>query len=154
MKPGTTPRKSTSIAQTARFAGALFVLLVSLCMDSGAEETAPAEPSPLGTKLCEPMEGVRQLLDLPDRSVLLFGELHGTDRGPAAFGSVVCHLAREHAGLTVGLEISHTEQERIDAYMASAGTAEDRSELLSGPFWTDEYQDGRRSRAMTELLER
>lgn len=104
--------------------------------------------------MCEPVEGVEELFHLPDRPMLVFGELHGTDRGPAAFGSVVCHLAREHEGLTVGLEISHTEQERIDAYMASRGMAEDREDLLAGPFWTDPYQDGRRSRAMAELIER
>lgn len=99
---------------------------------------------------CGPIENVEEL---PVEPLLLFGELHGTDLSPAAFADVACHLGRKHGEVVIGLEIGHDEQERLDAFLASDGSEGDRRRLLSGAFWTDPYQDGRRSRAMAELLE-
>jgi hypothetical protein len=50
------------------------------------------------------------------------------------------------------LEIPTAEQPRIDAYFNSAPDAAD--DLVAGPFWTSDYQDGRRSRAMLATITR
>jgi hypothetical protein len=57
------------------------------------------------------------------------------------------------ARLRVGLEIPRDEQPRIDAFLRSKGSPADRSALLAGGFWTREFQDGRSSAAMADLLE-
>lgn len=99
---------------------------------------------------CAPVENASEL---PTEPLILLGELHGTDRSPAAFGALVCRVVRTHGEAVVGLEIPRAEQARIDAYLESEGSLADRRRLLAGEFWTDPYQDGRRSRAMAELLE-
>jgi erythromycin esterase-like protein len=85
--------------------------------------------------------------------VLLIGEIHGTGEVPALVADLADSLAAEH-DLLVGLELPRDEQKRIDAFLDSAGTGEDRAALLTGKFWTRDYQDGRSSAAMLELLER
>jgi hypothetical protein len=84
-------------------------------------------------------------------AITLVGEVHGTAEAPAWIGSVACGLARQHEVVVV-LEIARSEQERIDAYMRSRGTPEDRSDLIAGPFWKG--RDGRASEAMLALIDR
>ncbi|MCU1281073.1 MAG: hypothetical protein JWM53_4619 [bacterium] len=82
------------------------------------------------------------------------GEMHGTVEIPRSFGELVC-LATKHGGaVRVGLELPATEDAALSAYLKSGGTAADRAALLRGGFWTDKAQDGRRSQAMAQLLER
>ena len=85
----------------------------------------------------------------PDR-IVLFGEWHGTREIPAFVADAVCQAAGGGPVL-LGLEISRSEQSRIDAYVASP--AGDRAALLEGPFWHREFQDGRSSAAMADLIE-
>ena len=89
-----------------------------------------------------------------DRRLVLVGEMHGTREVPRALADLAQQLADAERPLIVGLEIWRKEQARIDRYLDSAGTLEDRSELLTGEFWTRSYQDGRSSEAMVELLDR
>ena len=86
-------------------------------------------------------------------TILLFGEIHGTRELPAFFGEAVCHASAAH-DVVVGLEIPGSESERVSAFLRSSGASADRDAVLAGPFWTDGYQDGRRSEAMARLLER
>lgn len=86
--------------------------------------------------------------------VLLVGELHGTAEVPQAVADIAQAMANDERPLIVGLEIWRGQQPAIDRFMDSAGTYEDRTQLLSGEFWTREYQDGRSSTAMVDLLDR
>lgn len=115
-------------------AGALFVSV----------GLAAAEPETALSELLARAEGHR---------VLLIGEIHGTAEVPALVGDVAATMASA-APLLLGLEIPRDEQQRIDAFLDSAGAADDRAALLEGAFWTRTYQDGRSSVAMAELLER
>ena len=102
----------------------------------------------------EPAAPMRQLLEAATgHRVLLVGEIHGTAEVPALVADLADALAAEEP-LVVGLELPRDEQKRIDAFLDSAGTGEDRAALLAGKFWTRDYQDGRSSLAMLELLER
>lgn len=93
--------------------------------------------------------------DAPDRvaasSLTLVGELHGNAESPAWVGSVACGLAQS-GEVVVALEISRSEQHRIEAFMRSDGAPSDQSALVAGPFWKG--QDGRASEAVVSLLER
>src|SRR5262245_61858050 len=73
----------------------------------------------------------------PGRFTLL-GEQHGTREIPAFVGDAVCQAA---AGgpVRLALEISRSEQPRIDAYLNSSGGPSARAALLEGPFWHREF---------------
>jgi hypothetical protein len=86
--------------------------------------------------------------------VLLIGEIHGTAETPAAVADLAQQMATVENPLIVGLEIWRGEQAAIDRFLGSAGTYEDRAQLLASEFWTRDYQDGRSSEAMVELLDR
>ncbi len=85
---------------------------------------------------------------------LLLGEMHGTEQSPAFLANTVCLALQAGLPVTVALEIPREETSRIDAFLSSSGGEKDRAALLTGPFWRADYQDGRRSRAMFDLLER
>lgn len=84
-------------------------------------------------------------------ALLWFGELHGTVESPRFVTDVACHASRL-GHVQIGLEIPSSEQERIDTYLRSTGTATDREALLDGAFWN--VRDGRSSEAMLALMER
>lgn len=85
--------------------------------------------------------------------LVLVGEVHGTREIPAMLGDLASLMVTERP-VVVGLELPAREQGRIDAFLASDGTSDSRSQLLQGPFWTRSRQDGRSSEAMLNLIER
>ena len=105
----------------------------------------------LASEPCRPIEGIQPLLN-PGR-VLLLGELHGTVESPAFALDVACHAARAGLPAIVGLELATGEQARVDAFLDSPGSEEDRAALLAGPPWQSSYQDGRASHAMFNLID-
>jgi len=100
---------------------------------------------------CEPVEGLGPLLE--PGSVLLLGEIHGNTQSPGFVSRAACLALDAGHPVTVALEIPRQEEERTAAFLASEGGEKDRSAFLAGPFWTDPYQDGRRSQAMLALIE-
>lgn len=86
-------------------------------------------------------------------TVVLVGEMHGTEQSPRFVSDLVCTALDAGLPVTVALEIPEEEATRVTAYLDSDGGAGARAVLLAGPFWTDEYQDGRRSKAELELIE-
>jgi uncharacterized protein (TIGR03067 family) len=100
---------------------------------------------------CPPIEGLEPLLR-PGR-VLLLGEMHGTEESPAFALDVACHAARAKLPVVVGLELSPAEHARVDEFLDSEGTVTDREALLAGSIWQRDYQDGRNSVAMADLID-
>lgn len=96
---------------------------------------------------CPPLAGADAVI--APGTVLLLGELHGTAEMPAAVASLACAATARGLTVAVGLEIPQSEQARIDRYIAGESA---RDELLAGDFWQREYQDGRSSAAMADLL--
>lgn len=86
--------------------------------------------------------------------VVLFGEIHGVQELPAVFGDAVCATASSGAPVEIGIEAPKSEQASFDRFLASQGTPSDRTALLATPFWSGAYQDGRRSQARADLLDR
>lgn len=95
---------------------------------------------------CEPVPGSEPLLHTG--AVVLLGEIHGTVESPEAVGKLACLALDRGLAVTVALEIPRTEQEGVEKFLSDG----DRSALLSGEFWSRDYQDGRSSGAMVELL--
>ncbi len=100
----------------------------------------------------EPIDG-EKLLTAP---LVVIGEVHGIAEIPAAIGHLACEAAvsRQKEPILVGLEIPSTAQEAIDAFLESNGDASAVESLLAPEHWQREYQDGRSSQAMLDLLER
>jgi len=55
--------------------------------------------------------------------------------------------------VTVGLEIPAMNQERLEAFVASAGTEQDWAKLMESPFWRSPFPDGRNSEGVVFLIE-
>ena len=124
-----------------------FLLLVGLSLISGCRHAATV-PAASGC----PIAVITPAGLMAPGTTLILGELHGTREVPAFAANLVC----EATGTTetvLALEIPHTEQARIDAFLASSGDAKARADLLIGDFWDFPMQDGRRSEAMFSLIE-
>jgi hypothetical protein len=129
------------------------VVLLVLLVASAAEAAPPSVQAPKPTnESCRPISGLADLMR--PGIVLLLGELHGTAESPAFAGEVACNIAQAGYPVVLGLELAPSEQERVDLFLASAGAASDRKALIAGTIWQREYQDGRNSIAMVELIER
>ena len=100
---------------------------------------------------CDSIAGSADVI-APGR-VLLLGELHGTTQSPAFVSSLSCNALAAGLDLVVGLELSPSARPDLDRFLESAGTAEDRERMVSGSLWQRDYQDGRTSRAIVELVE-
>ncbi len=85
--------------------------------------------------------------------VLLLGELHGTQEVPRFVAQAACQSASNGLPVTVGLELPVEHQERVAAFVRSAGTPEDLARLLEADFWRNPYADGRSSEAIVNVLE-
>jgi hypothetical protein len=107
-----------------------------------------APPAPASD--CRQVPGLEPLLR--PGLVLLVGEMHGTIESPSFLGQVVCHALDRAIEVVVGLEIPHHEQPALDAFLRSAGDAAAVHALLATEHWSREYQDGRSSQAMLELV--
>jgi hypothetical protein len=110
----------------------------------------------LVARLLEGAECPEQLgLDplLQPGTVLLAGEMHGTEQAPGFVRDVVCAALAKGLPVTVGLEVDWAEDEAFQAYLRSDGGEAARKRLLESPFWSRDFQDGRSSRAMLALVE-
>jgi hypothetical protein len=126
------------------------VLLLSLLCVS------PAHPGPAAEKVppslsCKELQGIDPLLR--KGQILLLGEMHGTNEIPEFVADATCRGLRAGYPVTVALEIPTEEEPRVAAYLASGGKAGDQAALLTGPFWRETFQDGRRSKGMLALLD-
>ncbi len=83
--------------------------------------------------------------------IALLGEMHGTEQSPAFALNVACLAAAANLQTIVGLENRPAEQGRVDTFLHSDGTEQDKKALMAGPQWQDDYQDGRNSAAMLGL---
>ncbi len=104
------------------------------------------------------MQGCRQILGaekiLKPGALVMLGEMHGTQEAPQFTGDLVCAALSKGFHVNLALEISIEEDARITQYLHSSGLDPDKRALLAGPFWTDTYQDGRRSAAVLDLIDR
>ncbi|RYV00819.1 hypothetical protein SOPP22_18640 [Shewanella sp. OPT22] len=83
-------------------------------------------------------------------TLLWLGEIHGTVEIPKLFGDIVCHSVRQNNGsIVVMLELPFTLQASLDLYMTN-DISEDK--FLAHPAWSPEWQDGRFSVAMLDLI--
>jgi uncharacterized iron-regulated protein len=86
---------------------------------------------------------------LAAHDVILVGEIHGTAETPRAVGDMACR-ASARGPVVVAIEQAVEDQARLDAAVASG----DRAAMLAGGDWVREYQDGRTSVAMADLVMR
>jgi hypothetical protein len=97
-----------------------------------------------------PMEPMGLLDILRQKKVILVGEIHGTNEVPELFGNLVSSVANSATKTLVALEINQSSQSAIDAFLKTG----DEDILKKDVFFHREYQDGRSSKAMVDLLKR
>jgi len=123
-----------------------FLATIVASGSASAEQAATA-----GGLSCSAIDGVGQVI--APATILLIGEMHGTEQSPPFVNDLVCTALDRGLPVTVSLEIPVEEADRLAAYLDSDGGQEARAALLTGPFWTSEYQDGRQSAAMLQLID-
>jgi hypothetical protein len=107
-----------------------------------------------GPRATDPIAGAENLR----ASIVVMGEVHGTVEAPRTFEHLVraSHPPGSKRPVLVGLEIPENQQPALDTFMRSDGGPESVAKLLEDPegrFWRRDFQDGRSSRAMLELLQ-
>lgn len=121
-----------------RAASALVLILILAAMPSQASQEASSEPI--------------QIVDLPSNSVIVFGELHGTNEIPAFFGDQVEALLAANHRVHVGLEMTISDQDDLRTAMRLPEEKR-HSALLELEQWRN-GTDGRNSLAMAKMLTR
>ena len=120
-----------------------FILLTILCL---------ACNSPSSKLDCENIKGLDKILK--KGQIILLGELHGTNEAPHYLYQMACQALNKGHQVSIALEFPQNDQADLEIYLASQGTDEDKKLFLSQPLWSDEYQDGKRSIAMFNLIDR
>lgn len=87
------------------------------------------------------------------QQIVLVGEVHGTKELPEFTSGLVCSLLKDGRSVILALERFAEEQEHLQRYIESEGTAADRSALLGVHMWASRWQDGRSSEAIFALVE-
>jgi hypothetical protein len=100
---------------------------------------------------CKPIPGAEELLR-PGK-VLLLGEQHGTEESPGFALDLACHAAEAGLPVRFGIEISPSEQSRVEVFLASSGDEASRRALLEGAPWQAQNQYGVTSAAMYRLFD-
>ncbi len=132
--------------------GLMVALLAPAALGAcGPNQTGPGARGP-GVGRLAPCPAPAQGLDrvIEPGSVVVFGEVHGTNEVPAFVASAACEAA-QRSPVVVGLEMPAALTPALRAYLASEGTQADREALLKYDFW--DVQDGRASKAMLALVE-
>ena len=107
--------------------------------------------TPAAATPCRPVEGLAAVI--APRSIVIFGEVHGTVEAPAFVANALCHALAAGHKVTLALEHPIEERERLTAFLLSDGSPADREAFLAGPFWTGGFEDGRSSQAMFALID-
>lgn len=90
---------------------------------------------------------------LAPRTVVFFGEMHGTEQSPAFVAAVLCHAAARHIRATLALELDNAATGALESYLHSTGDSTAREALIANDVWHVRPPDGRTSQAMLALLE-
>lgn len=99
-------------------------------------------------ELLQDFMGIREFLST--KKVILVGEIHGTKTVPQLFGNLVASIADPNKKTLVILEINQNSQASIDEFVKTG----DESALRKDTFFSRQYQDGRSSKAMVQLLKK
>jgi hypothetical protein len=102
---------------------------------------------------CGLISGADTLLDEADGRLVLLGELHGTQQAPAFTASLICQGVARGDHTILGLEMSATEQDRLEAYLSSDGSETAIAALTAGSWFWESSRDGRSSIAMLSLID-
>lgn len=102
---------------------------------------------------CPTIAGFDQILDNKKTQFIVIGEFHGTNEMPQIFGDAVCHASKERP-ISVALEMPETDQQLINAYLASSGDFDAKQDFLKAQIWKNDFKDGRSSEAMFALFDR
>ena len=135
------------------FHSIVFALVLTACSAACTRDKAPPSTTPVSlvTEGCRAVQAADPTTLFAPGSITVFGELHGTVQAPGFLGDLVCHLHKQRSVL-VGLELPSRHQGLVDRFLRSAGSEADRQRLRAMDFWDREFQDGRSSEAMFELL--
>ena len=111
--------------------------------------SSPAPP-PLTASKARPafaeIKGAAELLQ--PGALIVIGEMHGTEEFPALVGDLAEASVRAGRAVSVHLEMPREEQALVEQLLSGTASREPPRDAV----WGSAYQDGRRSRAVWQLL--
>ena len=113
---------------------------------------ADFQPSIAEPGLCPALDEATVPMVAPGHLILL-GDPFGAHEPWEALDRFTCGITRAGVPLTIAISVPRTEQAALNTFLASAGTQADRKALISTPFWSRVWQDGRSSRANALFIE-
>jgi hypothetical protein len=113
--------------------------------------SAASPPPDSQSVSCGAVDGAAALLGDQAKRYIIVGERHGTAQIPAFFAELAC-LAAAQGPLIVGLEMEADQQQALDTFLRSDGSASARQAWRRQKHWR--LRDGRGSAAMWALVER
>lgn len=108
----------------------------------------------IGTPVCATEFSCSLPIEIQKSDVTLFGEIHGTNESPALVAEYLCAMSSSGRRAVLVLELPIAEQHSIDRYLSSPGKRKDREQFINSEFWRSDFQDGRASVAMFDLIDR
>lgn len=102
---------------------------------------------------CAPIAGAGEVLRADAPPITILGEFHGTQEMPRFAGDLVCQSLKAGYKTVLALEYGDEEDARIQTFLNAADRNSARQEFLTGKGWTNDFTDGRASRAMLGLIE-
>jgi hypothetical protein len=120
-------------------------------------KATPATALPVGPAAppgCQPQPNGLEV-PLSERRLVLLADVPGTNEIPDFVGRLACQAARRGVPTVLALELLRADQEWVDTYFASQGSAEDRVAFLQVTRSFDtSTSGGRGSEAVFKLLDR
>jgi hypothetical protein len=123
----------------------LVAALATLPRSAAGEVAAGDSPG------CTEVGGIDYLLK--QRTLLLLGEMPGTVESPRFVADLLCNVVASGHTVAIALQLPEFESGALARYLESAGSREDREQLLTGARELALYRDGRFSEAMLGLVE-
>ncbi|PHR57656.1 MAG: hypothetical protein COA43_11595 [Robiginitomaculum sp.] len=114
----------------------------------GQETVAPS----LVELNCPEIQGAEALLTREGVDLIVFGEIHGAKEPPQFVADMICASLKTGQSTVLALEYPYGQQGDLDEYLNNADETLAARILLSKKFWTREWQDGRTSQAMFDLI--
>ncbi len=100
------------------------------------------------------LSGWEELANLAQNKIVLFGDTHSKKGSANTIVSYLEYLGKTDRSVLIGIEISSSEQSRLDTFMASDGSETAVTALLSdSPFWEHPgAHDGRANAAWLNVI--
>lgn len=122
---------------------------MAACSDAVPAGELPRKVNTEQASSCNSVQNWETLLPYAENSILIFGEVHGTNESPAFIQDVICSFIQRNIPIKIGLEADIPTTSDLDEALEDGYDRD--SDLNTDGLWS--IHDGRSSEAIARLLE-